>query len=163
MCNHLNVPLIYVLVIFNYSYLCFSLKSTISLTLLCEIPAEHWKPVCLSMAALISSTITAPTVRCRSGELVFSIWRESSHCNKPCFRISSEKVERLCLDTFSNQDFILGYLLQKRLDFKYFRYVGCHKKMAAMLEDYSIFVRDQFLLQTDSSSLSFTVGWTLWF
>lgn len=37
-------------------------------TLLCEIPAEQRKPVCSSTAALISSTMRAPTVSCSSAE-----------------------------------------------------------------------------------------------
>lgn len=38
-------------------------------TLLCDIPAEQRKPVCFSTAALISSTIRAPTVSCSSAQL----------------------------------------------------------------------------------------------
>lgn len=110
--------------VFNCRYIYVSLWNLLlAFTLLCEIPAEHWKPVCLSMAARISSTITAPIVSCRSGELVLSVWRESSHCNKPCFRLSSEKVERSQVDIFLKSGFYLCYLMQKCLDFRYFRYV----------------------------------------
>lgn len=60
-------------------------------TLLCEIPAEHLNPVAASTATLISSTITAPMVSCRSGQSGLSKDSDDSHSCKPRCRSSSTK------------------------------------------------------------------------
>lgn len=60
-------------------------------TLLCEMPAEHLNPVAASTAALISSTITAPMVSCRSGQSGLSKDSDASHSSKPRCRSSSRK------------------------------------------------------------------------
>ena len=59
-----------------------------ALTLLWDIPAEQRKPVCCSTAALISSTITAPTASCSSAlgsprAPAGGTGREPSHCCSP--------------------------------------------------------------------------------
>lgn len=61
-------------------------------TLLCDIPAEQLKPVCFSTADLISSTMRAPTVSCRSAELCSpdrGTGKDSSHCWTPLDLCSS--------------------------------------------------------------------------
>lgn len=60
--------------------------------LLCDIPAEQRKPVCFSTAALISSTMSAPTVSCSSAELGSpntGTGKDASHCWRPLDLCSS--------------------------------------------------------------------------
>lgn len=61
-------------------------------TLLCDIPAEQRKPVCSTTAALISSTMRAPTVSCSSAELCSpngGTGKVASHCWRPLDLCSS--------------------------------------------------------------------------